>query len=432
MPLRILFRLLLLFVLAPGAARGDSAASVGVSEITGKDATALLQRPTASFRVYAFRETGAVPIPFQVDERNRRDYWAYDQGPEPVSDESPGVFDENDVVVFMNRDLGAKGDPAKLPRGATTWLEVRVGSQDAPLGYAYLGTFDSPPAILSDQPAYVRSDPVKDEVFADRYTVRFGAPLPTYLALVHQQGESPESILNGVRAYGEVWIFGGLVDFKRSEKDLEQYSTPGYRSGPVRVIRSAKYWIRLALGFNARGRVELLFYRDFVEARARVKIRIPPRLVAAGGYLRACFDFHDFTGGRVLGPDGLLAEPIGGQMTEDKRQFADRRVSWSALLLPSGQSVLLAVRLGGSLQRLDQKLYLDESIDPAGGNPSFGFKLEGINRLDTGEEDLSVKAMVVDSTAPSQITAAATTLLSPPEVAVTPVGKSLASTTTTD
>jgi hypothetical protein len=370
-------------------------------------------------------------IPFQVDERDHRDHWADDEGPQPVRDETPGIFDENDVVVFMNRDLGEKGDPASLPQGAATWLEVRVGSRDEPAGYAYLGTFDSPPPIPSDQPLYVHCDPARDEVLADRYTVRFGAPLPTYLALVRRQGESAENVLNAVRAKGDVRIFAGLFHFERSEKDL-QYSIQGYRAGPIRAIRSAKYWIRLPLGFKARGRVELLFYRDFVEARAQVNIKIPPRLVPADGRLTAFFDFRDFTGGQVLGPDGLLAEPIGGHMTEEKRQFANHLVRWTALLLPSGQSFLLAVRLGGSLSRLDQRLYLDESIDPARGKPSFGFTLAGINRLDTGEQDLSVNAMVLDSTATSQVTAAASALLSAPEIAVTPVGKSLASTAATD
>ena len=413
--------LILLCALAPAVARSESAPAVGASEVAGKDAALLLQRANASFRVYAFRDAAAVPIPFQVDERDHHNHWADDQGPQPVRDESPGVFDENDVVVFMNRDLGEKGDPAKLPRGASTWLEVRVGSEDKPLGYAYLGIFDSPPALPSDQPAYARYDPAEDEVYADRYTVRFGSPLPTYLALVHHQGESPDNVLNAVRADGEVRILAGLFHFQRTEKDLE-YTIQGYRGGPVRAIRSAKYWIRLPLGFKARGRVELLFYRDFVEARAQVNIRIPPRLVPADGHLRAFFDFRDFAGGQVLGPDGLLAEPIGGQMTEVKRQFARRPVRWSALLLPSGQSFLLAVRLGGSLQRLDQRLYLDESVDPARGKPSFGFTLAGINRLDTGEQDLSVNAMVLDSTAGPQVTTAAGVLLTTPEVAVTPLG----------
>src|SRR5262249_31103506 len=201
-------------------------------------------------------------------------------------------------------------------------------------------------------------------VFADRYAVRFDAPLPTYLGLVHRQGETAENVLNAVRANGEVRILAGVFHFARSEKDL-QYSIQGDRNGPVRAIRSAKYWIRLPLGFKARGRVELLFYRDCVEARTQVNIRIPPRLVPAHGHLTAFFDFRDFTGGHVLAPDGLRGEPIGSEMTEAKRQFARDPVRWSALLLPSGQSFLLAVRLGGSLQRLDQRLYLEESTDPA-------------------------------------------------------------------
>ena len=414
--------LLLLGLLAPAVARAESAvAAAGATEVEGRNAKPLLNRANASFRVYAFHDGVAAPIPFQVDERDHRDHWADDQGPQPVRDETPGIFDDNDVVVFMNRDLGAKGDPGKLPRGAT-WLEVRVGGKDAPLGYAYLGAFDSPPPLPSDRPHYAHYDPARDEVVAERYTVRFGAPLPTYLALVHHRGEQADNLLSAVRAYGEAHIFAGLFHFERSEKDL-QYTIQGYRDGPVRAIRSAKYWIRLPLGFKARGRVELLFYRDFVEGRAHVNIKIPPRLVPADGQMTAYFDFRDLAGGRIFGPRGMLGEPINGQMTDAKRQFVQPNVRWSALLLPSGQTFLLAVRLGGSLQRLDQRLYLDESNDPGHGKPSFGFTLAGVNRLDTGEQELSVNAMILDSTAESQVAAAAGVLLTTPPVAVTPLGK---------
>jgi hypothetical protein len=393
---------------------------VGASEVVGKAAPHLLQKQNASLRVYAFRDGAAVPIPFQVDERDRRDHWADDAGPQPVRDETPGVFDENDVVVFMNRDLGAKGDAAKLPDGATDWIEVRVGSKEAPIGYAYVGAFRSPPPLASPPRDHARYDDKRDEVFADRYTVRFGGPLPTHLALVRRAGDDGENVLNGVHAYGEARILGGVFHFERSERDL-QYTIQGHRDGPVRAIRSAKYWIRLPLGFKARGRVELLFYGDYVEARARVNIKIPPRLVPADGSMTAYFDFRDFAGARVLDPDGVLAEQIDGRMTDRKRSFNARPVRWAALLLPNGETFLLAVRLGGSLQRLDQQLYLDDSSDPNRGKPSFGFMLAGVNRLDTGEQELSVNAMILATTSASEVTAAAATLLSTPEVAVTAI-----------
>jgi hypothetical protein len=68
---------------------------------------------------------------------------------------------------------------------------------------------------------------------------------------------------------------------------------------------------------------------------------------------------------------------------------------------------------------LDQQLYLDDSSDPAHGKPSFGFKLAGINRLDTGEQELSVNAMILDTTAETQVSGAAAVLLQTPEVSVT-------------
>jgi hypothetical protein len=390
---------------------------VGASEVVGKNAPALVGRRSSSVRVYAFRDGSAAPIPFQVDERDRRGTWANDDGPQPVRDDTPGIFDDNDVIVFMNRDLGAQGDPGKLPEGASKWLEVRVGEPSSPTGFAYVGAFDAPPSLPAEQRDYAHYVAERDEILADRYTVRFGAALPTFIAFVHRQGEDGRNVLNSVRAHGQVKILAGLFRFERSEKDL-QYTLQGWRDGPVRAIRSAKYWIRLPLGFKARGRLELLFYRDFVEARAQVKIRFPPRLVPADGWLTAYFDFRDFADGRVMSPNGTLEQPIDGTMTEAKREFTRQQVRWSALLLPNDQIFLLATRLGGSLQRLDQRLYLEDSNDPARGKPSFGFTLSGVNRLETGEQELSVNAMVLEGASPTDGSAAASVLLQPPDVAV--------------
>ncbi len=411
-------RWLLVLLFAATVARAEKLPPVGVSEVAGATAKPLLKTPTASLRVYAFKGAAPAIIPFQVDERDKRNHWANDAGDQPVRDDSPGVFDENDVVAFMNRDLGAKGDAKKLPAGASAWFEVRVGAKDAPLGYAYLGTFASPPPLPASVSDYSHYDLAKDEVFADRYYVRFGAPLPTYLGFVPRQGERGENLLNGVRAHGEARILAGLFHLERGDKDL-QYTIQGSREGPVRSIRSAKYWIPLPLGFKARGRAELLFYRDYVEGRARINVKIPPRLVPADGEITAYFDFHDFTGARVLGPSGVLDEPIDGRMSEQKQTLNKKPVRWAALLLPDGRTFLLVVRLGGSFQKLDQDLYLDDSSDPGRGKPGFGFRLSGVNRLDTGEQEISVNAMILDTASQPEIAAAANMLLTPPEVSVT-------------
>lgn len=394
----------------------------GITEVDGRKIPSLLRRPTASLRVFAFRGEEVVPIPFQVDERDFRNRFAIDQGPSQVRDESPGVFDANDVVVFMNRDLGARGARERLPE-ARSWLELRVGSEANPLGYAYLGTFDgSPPSEAAAD--YCRYDAPADRIYAERYTVGFGAPLPTYLGFVRHLGDSGENVLAAVRAHGEARILGGLITLRRTEKDLRS-TLQGYRQGEVRTIRHGKYWIELPLGFKARARVDLLFYRDLVEARASAKITIPPRLIPADGDLTAHFDFLDFAASRVLVPGEPL--PVDGRTREADQRLAERPARWAALLLPDGRTLLLATRLGGALQKLKQVLYFvndAESTDRGPtAQPGFGFRLSRMNRLDTGVHELVVAAMILDAAEPGRIVDAANLLLEPPEVVITPLSE---------
>ncbi len=56
------------------------------------------------------------PIPFQIDERDQRNRWALDQGPQPKLDDSPGVFDENDVLVADASRPRPRGSLAQLPK----------------------------------------------------------------------------------------------------------------------------------------------------------------------------------------------------------------------------------------------------------------------------------------------------------------------------
>ena len=61
-------------------------------------------RPTSSIRAWALREGKFAPIPFQVDERDPKGRWAI-EGPNPVTDDSPGAFDADDTVVLLDRDV---------------------------------------------------------------------------------------------------------------------------------------------------------------------------------------------------------------------------------------------------------------------------------------------------------------------------------------
>jgi hypothetical protein len=392
----------------------------GVSFVTGKQASWFLHRPLASFRVYAFHASAVVPIPFQLDERDRREYWVLNQGPRQNTDTLPGIFDENDAVVVMNRDLGERGDLTRLPTGATLWGEARVGSATEPLGFAYIGVFEQPPPLSLPETVPARYEEATDRVYAERYTLEFRAPLPKHIAFVETQGEFGVNAVAGVHAVGEVRLFGGLITLHKTDADI-QAELHGYKNGPVRAIRRARYWIPLPLGFRTTGRVDLLFYRDFVEGSALLKIGIPPSLVLASGELQAYFDFLRQDGARVLLEGETPSEPVDGRMTPAKQALAGRPARWAALLLPAGRTVVFIVRLEGALQRMEQSLYFADVAKrdgDGGGRPLFGFQFARIDRLQTGTHRLSVFAYVLDSVHPEDIREVVNVFLAPPEVAV--------------
>jgi len=391
----------------------------GATVVEGQTVPFLHGRAIANLRVFAFVGKTFTPIPFQIDERDHRDRWILTSTTQPKIDDTPGRFDTNDVIVFMNRDLGERGSPARTTAEAALWIEVRVGDETHPLGFVYIGVLTTPPELPVPH-VYARADVETDRIYAERYALAFGAQLPTHLAFVEQLGDFGTNTIAGVRAVGEVRLLGGLFTLRRSEQDMRMEGIT-YRAGPVRVIRRARYWIPLPLGFRAQGRLDLLFYRDFVEATTLVRIKIPPRLVLGDGEIKAYFDFFRLSDAQLLfegEQSGTLTN--GGQINEEQA-LSGKPTHWAALLRPDGKVVLLVVRLEGALQQLEQQLYFDNPQDGPkdnGGQTRFGFLFSHINRLTTGTHRLSVFAMVLDSTDPEDIHRAVNAFLTPPAVSV--------------
>ena len=183
----------------------------------------------------------------------------------------------------------------------------------------------------------------------------------------------------------------------------------GHSPGVVRLTRRTRYWLPLPFGLRAKGRVDLLFYPDFVEGTARVRIKIAPRYVLGDGWVRTSFDFLDF------GAAGLVHPAAAENGRLPKAGGTER---WAALQMPNERTLLLVTRLEGTLQRLDQQVHFSTA---GRGQPTFGFRFSNISALDTGTYHLSLFAVVLDGHDPASIRSAAAFFLSPPSVTVTPV-----------
>ena len=173
----------------------------GITLIEGRLAPFFHGQPTSAFRVYAFHDAIPTPIPFQIDERDRRDRWILNHGPKGKQDIPAKQFDANDVLLFMNRDLGEQGDPLVIPDEAQVWAEVQIGNPHTPLGFVYVGLFTPAAVPTLEEELYARYDPPTDRIYAERYALAFDAPL-------QGRGTGPDSTQTFNAFLGEPRTFG--------------------------------------------------------------------------------------------------------------------------------------------------------------------------------------------------------------------------------
>ncbi len=236
-------------------------------------------------------------------------------------------------------------------------------------------------------------------------------------------GDTSTNLINGIGVIGEVRFLKGLLTLRRTDQSI-QSEVLAYRQGAVRTIRRARYWIPLPLGFRTNGRVDVIFYRDFVEGTATVRLKVPPRLILADGEIQAYFRFLDLNGARLIVEGQEHTGIVDGHIDTAEQTLHRHPMRWAALVLPNGRTLLLIARLEGALQRLEQRLYFNESQNGAAessGKPSFGFEFSGVNQLETGTHQLSVFAITLDSTQVEDIRRTVERFLTPPPISMTTI-----------
>lgn len=407
--MRRLLPLIALVAFATGAE-----AFPGASLVDGKLGAALLGHPTTGFRGYAFGEDGKPKeIPLQVDELTDNDRWALDHGVKVGGDERPGVFDPNDAVVIRNRDLGARGEAARLPAGAASWVEVRVGAESSPLGFAYVGVF--PDVAAPEASAHVRYDAKSDRVLADEYALKFDTILPNHVAFVDSIGELGESFVSATHAKGEAYLLGGMFHFARSEADMKE-EVEGYRVGAVRAIRRGQYDVPLPLGFHASGRVEFIFYSDFLEITGRLRLKYPAWVAGADGGLSGFVEIPPSVKARAIWDPAMVKKSAVPMATPNPSGR-----SYAALVFEDGDVLVLAIRLDGGLRKMDQRFFFESRKGEK--NKVFGFEVSEASRLEAGIHPFTLVAAFLRAPSEKQILETAQILASPPRVAVQKVAR---------
>lgn len=199
-----------------------------------------LGKKIANMRVYAFSNNNFYPVPYQIDEKDKDGDYIFDWG-RKTNYENKGIFDENDELVFMARDLGDKTDPALYIKGFEIFSEINVcDPQTLERGWIYVLYFAS--SVPDESPIdYVNYLPEEEKVIAKTYTVKFQKDIPTIiseLATTKEGGGKDKNIIDRLKIRFLGKTFFGLV--VKVNEDNFVSETIAARDGKVRVIRRTK------------------------------------------------------------------------------------------------------------------------------------------------------------------------------------------------
>jgi hypothetical protein len=255
------------------------------------------------------------PIPFQIDEKdNTSDYWLANPN---------GIFDGNDELVFMAKDMGDQAPDGSFwiddPISQDTRLEIIVtDTLDNSEAYAYVYRTTNPLQLAPESYLeYVAAHPDSaeeaDSVIAKTYIENHKkGGIPTDWKLLDGSGED---ILDRQKVRLHFKLLG-LFDSELSETVLESDEnttiTLNVKVGKVRIIRDLLWHVDImgiALDFN----LPLSFYPFSIESGG------VSRSIDAGDYvyfIRQSFDLNQQASGmRLYNPynrNGILINGTGG------------------------------------------------------------------------------------------------------------------------
>ncbi len=348
--------------------------------LTGDQCPDISGKPISNYGLFVLKDGAMVPIPFQIDEVHGTDKngeFAYTHGKKATKDEDKGLFDANDQLVFMARDLGDQiVQKEMIDKSAQSFTEIAVTDGDtSKIAWAYLICFPKSP--VRSEIDYVNYYPDKRQIIAWNYRTEFNKK---FLA-------TPSGYAFGKRIGGEeidrmdrakVRINAkSVINIKRSEENVKVKAL-GYIDGPVRVIIQTKRTMPLVLGipgtktkdkdFFYYANANFSFKVDFPIKPSKINIKIVDDFIKCKGWT---FYSSNNPNGHVI--DGIMDQSDKnldlspykwGVLSSDKVAF------WSRSFTPPGCPVKVHQYFNDDLTAKDKM------EDSPGEVPGIGFEFK--------------------------------------------------------
>lgn len=193
--------------------------------------------------ILASKDGKLSPIPFQIDERDRKGHYIMKFGKTAGKDEDNGALDANDELVFMVSDAGDRLPSSEL--AGRLEIEITDPRNLNQRAWAYLARYDSGKTPRSTVD-YVTYDPKAERVISDRYILGYRKGYMFYNDLIYptSNGGNGKDFMDRIKVRIRVEFFKGKMNIQRSEDDVRA-EVQGWIDGPVRVVQCTINYVKV-------------------------------------------------------------------------------------------------------------------------------------------------------------------------------------------
>ncbi len=324
--------------------------------ITGEAIPELLGKDISSLRLASFIDGELRIILHQFDERDKNGAIIIDNVEEGLPEESVGILDAQDELVFKSVDMGDRVRYFKRPLILSHFIELTLTDPlTGEKGWCYLQAYKKEPPPL-DLPSDVKliSDPNDGQPFITETNYwkltgmtnkigkkTFFSLMPKDGYFMYGKGKSSKDVMDRFMLRIKLSFLFGKLNIDLNESSM----TGGLESlkvGPVRAV--CRNWSRSVLPLGVKGPTiwsDVFMYEHVSYQLASIKVPFNPGYVITMARGTVGIDWNpNAYGMKFYNSENLSGFDVDGRMSEAEQNFDPAPDQWRCLTGQQGTIVM--------------------------------------------------------------------------------------------
>lgn len=374
-------------------------------EVLGRYLDPFLGQENRRFDLFAWRDGGFHPIPFQIDERTADGKMVLTAGPEGRPEDGNNVLDPQDELVFMAADAGYRAAPEE--RGGLPGRTLEIELEDPVRGeraWVYLNADPSRTSPAPTPPKVRLVEGTDDKPYALQYKTgmvrgrvnRHGGKsyqTPLYDAWVCNPaaGGSGQDLLDAMKVRLKLGFLFNTIKFSFDETSLLG-GIDALQFGPVRG--AGRFWMRgvLPLGIKSpRAYMDVYLYDTMALVPGTFEISGGKKYVLSSMEIMVGYDLSEAAKGmKFYNSNNLDGFVVDGRMSEKEKDMDDGLDEWRVVVGPQGAMITASVWDDSYKEQADITVHLtdDENAlmppEDTPGSIGFHYNTSRVGKLKEG------------------------------------------------